>query len=109
MTDCANKNSKHWSRANPEKRRCVKYRDRYGITLEQYNKKFQSQNGQCAICGTIDFGDKFSPVDHNHETTQVRGILCDSCNRGLGYFKENTEALLDAIHYLERWDKVEDM
>ncbi len=35
-------------------------------------------------------------VDHNHNTNTVRELLCDLCNRGLGYFGENPEYLREA-------------
>ena len=70
---------------------------RYGITLEQY-KNFD-QN--CNICGSSEEGRGFKMnVDHDHETGIVRGLLCNSCNRGLGLLGEDN--LLKAIQYLNQ-------
>lgn len=41
-------------------------------------------------------------VDHCHLTGKIRGLLCDRCNRGLGYFKDNSKALLNASKYILR-------
>lgn len=43
-------------------------------------------------------------VDHNHETQQVRGMLCQSCNKGLGHFFDSIETLEAAAKYLKKWD-----
>ena len=39
-------------------------------------------------------------LDHNHGTGQFRGFLCDSCNTGLGKFKDDPDLLERAISYL---------
>lgn len=72
----------------------------YGITLEEYDKLLESQGGGCAICGGKDERFKFLPVDHCHKTKKVRGLLCQHCNRGLGYFRDSPELLRAAIAYL---------
>lgn len=75
----------------------------YGISLIQYENTLESQNGKCAICDKDQKNlKKKLYVDHDHETGEVRGLLCDRCNRGLGYFKENKSFLLRAIKYLEK-------
>lgn len=75
---------------------------RYGITLEDYDAMLLLQNGNCAICGGNGDGGLTLNVDHDHETMQVRNLLCGSCNRGIGQFKENSKLLFLAGEYLER-------
>jgi hypothetical protein len=75
----------------------------HNITLEDYNKMFEKQNGCCAICNKhqIEFNKKLS-VDHCHKTMIIRGLLCNHCNIALGYFKDNTDYLKNAIDYLSK-------
>ena len=75
----------------------------YGITMEDYNRMLEAQNRVCKICGASRTSKKLSlVVDHCHTTGKVRGLLCDTCNRALGMFKDSTEYLKNAIHYLEQ-------
>ena len=67
---------------------------RYGLSKEKYYEL--AENG-CMICGTFDD----LAVDHDHNTNEVRGILCRSCNRGLGCFKDSSDLILKAAAYLE--------
>lgn len=78
-------------------RRTIK--SRYGVTEEQYNRMAKAQGGVCAICGTVPTK-RFS-IDHNHVTKQVRGLLCNKCNMGLGYFKDSISSLEAAAKYLK--------
>jgi len=78
------------------------YKRKYGITLEDYNKIFTEQKGCCKICNTHQVELKIRlAVDHCHTTGKVRGLLCDTCNRGLGYLKDSPELLNNAINYLK--------
>jgi len=76
----------------------------YGLTLEDYNLRLSKQNGVCAICGKEEAisSKGVLSVDHDHKSGKVRGLLCDTCNRGLGHFFDNTEYLTNAILYLQQ-------
>jgi hypothetical protein len=75
---------------------------KYGLSLEEYSQMLIKQNGVCKICLKPQYpiGSALC-VDHNHKTGRVRGLLCYSCNAGLGKFQDNIEYLLKASYYLE--------
>lgn len=74
-------------------------RKKYGIELEEYEAMLAAQGGVCAICAATP-NDRRLAVDHCHVTGKVRGLLCSSCNIGIGYFRDSAEALAAAIKYL---------
>ena len=78
-------------------------RFKYGLEPEHKQALLEKQNYGCAICG-YKFGQKKGDikVDHCHSQGHVRGLLCDLCNRGLGYFKDNVDSFKNAINYLAR-------
>ncbi len=43
-------------------------------------------------------------ADHDHHTGNIRDFICDSCNTGLGRFKNGENYLLNAIQYLKERD-----
>jgi hypothetical protein len=74
----------------------------YGITPEQFASMEAGQGGKCAICGAGGFVKKGKLcVDHNHDTMKIRGLLCHSCNMGIGHFKDDISLLENAIKYLK--------
>lgn len=75
--------------------------DRYGITKEQFDKLLNDQNNKCAIC-KVEITGKSCHIDHCHESNNVRGLLCQLCNKGLGQFKDNVQFLTNAIKYLNK-------
>ena len=85
---------------SPEQKRNQKLRESYGISLNQYNDMVKIQNGKCAICRC----NERLVVDHNHDSGQVRELLCHGCNSGIGFFKENVDNLLKSIEYIKRWN-----
>lgn len=98
----ANKNKKEtsmrWHKENPDKVRNYNLVKNFGITIEQYRQMEKDQNGVCLICKQVE---NTLHVDHNHDTGEIRGLLCGRCNRGLGMFRDNTLLLLEAIKYLD--------
>lgn len=69
---------------------------KFGMTVEQYDALLLAQDGHCAICpSTTELC-----VDHNHTTGVVRGILCNPCNKALGFLKDDPARLAAAIEYL---------
>jgi hypothetical protein len=93
--------------AKPEYKRNEKNRQlriKFGITSEQYTEMFIKQNGCCAICNKNqnEFKRKLA-VDHDHKTGKIRGLLCSNCNTILGKLNDNSETLLNAIQYLNKY------
>ena len=88
----------------PEKLRQKSYREKHGITVEQYDVMFAAQHGRCAICGTTTPGKNVRnfTVDHCHQTSRIRGLLCRSCNMALGLLHDSVPAILKAADYLQR-------
>lgn len=75
----------------------------YGITEDDYNTLFNKQHGCCAICGVHQSQLKRRlHIDHDHQTGEIRGLLCMKCNRALGYFGDSVEHMTTAIQYLSR-------
>lgn len=74
----------------------------YGLSRDDYLKIVESQGGLCPICREpLNCSDSKSVhVDHCHSTGKVRGILCAWCNKGLGHFRDNDEALVRAASYV---------
>lgn len=85
-----------------EYRKRVRLRNDFGITTEQFEQMKETQSGCCAICGKHqDVLTKTLCVDHCHSTGKIRGLLCNNCNSGIGFLKDNTTILKAAIKYLE--------
>ena len=100
---------REWKSDNLDKVRQYKWKERYGITPEQYTEMLVCQGGCCAICGhpetAINVGTneiQKLAVDHCHITGKVRGLLCQDCNRGISKFHDDIKRLGNAIKYLTR-------
>lgn len=100
------KRSQEWRKNNPKKLKERKphwhRKTLYGISESEYQSKFESQNGMCAICNHKHIiGRRTSlAVDHCHKTGRFRGLLCQACNRAIGLMKECPARLSKAIEYL---------
>lgn len=76
-------------------------RSKYGISLEDYGRTLADQGDRCKICGTDKPGwGKTFFVDHDHKTGRVRGLLCDACNKLIGFSREDRTILASADLYL---------
>ena len=98
-----------WRKNNPEKKRAStrksELKAKYGLTLECFDRLMREQNGMCAICNhvfdqTSNIGN--ARVDHCHSSQKVRGLLCNSCNTGIGMLREDVGIFMRAVSYLRR-------
>lgn len=88
---------------SPHSRRTIALKTQYGISIEDYNRMYDEQQGKCMICNTprVNGGKDGLVVDHCHTTGDVRGLLCPSCNTGIGHMKDDVQSLGRAIEYLK--------
>ena len=86
---------REWVAANKERVAAHKAKSAYGIPLDEYEQLMHE--GKCAICGNTER----LRIDHCHVSERVRGVLCDSCNKGLGFFRDDPARLRAAIRYLK--------
>lgn len=110
---CKNAESREWYKNNKEKkaefskayRRTKKDQDlkkAYGIGVEQYDKYLDYQKYRCALCSKhADDHSRALAVDHCHTTGIIRGLLCDPCNRAIGFLKDDPDLLRKAADYVE--------
>ena len=110
----AKESAKQWREKNREKYRKwqadhrqenrEKYKEKnllrlYGIDRNGLDKMWNQQSGRCACCNT-ELTKQAWAIDHDHNTGQVRGLLCNSCNLGLGMFSDSVIVFLKAARYL---------
>ena len=84
----------------------------YGITEDEYLALLKRQGGRCAICRADkpNIATKSWYIDHDHSCCQgprscgrcIRGLLCQACNTGIGYFRDQPDLLKAAMDYLHR-------
>jgi transcription initiation factor IIE alpha subunit len=94
---------KRWRSRNPEAYRALRNKHRakvYGLTHGEVEAMLASQGGRCSICECrIDLS---AAIDHDHDTGQVRGLLCPKCNTALGLLDDNPERMERAASYIRR-------
>jgi len=87
---------------------------KYGIDLDAYNNLLLKQNNVCAICKGEQKRDGVRlSVDHDHKTKEIRGLLCDNCNRAIGFLQDDIERIFLVAEYVEsnknknipKWDR----
>lgn len=83
---------------------CAKHRHLYK-TYKFTNEQMKNLPTACELCGS----NEDLRVDHDHSCCSsartcgkcFRGVLCDRCNRALGFFYDNPNLLREAAKYLE--------
>lgn len=82
---------------------------RYGLQPGQYDEILAAQGGTCAICRNSSKDERSFDVDHDHITGEIRGLLCNGCNKGLGSFQDDPAILSAAIDYLARYNRQQEV
>lgn len=95
-------------RSHPDYGRYWQMKRKYDLTKEQFEAMWEACGGKCGICqNPLRLPERrqgqaldVCAIDHDHETSKVRGLLCFGCNKGLGLFKDSTALLTKAKEYL---------
>ena len=88
-----------------ERQRQANRKHRYGLDylpIEEMNKE---QGGLCAVCRKPFIQRNEPQMDHDHNTMEIRGLLCFQCNRGIGGLQDNPALCRVAAEYLERKER----
>ena len=82
-------------------------KNRYGMSVAEYNKLFVKQSGYCASCGThqVELKKRLG-VDHCHITGKIRGLLCDRCNRAFGLLRDDISVLESLLEYAKKYKNI---
>jgi hypothetical protein len=78
----------------------------YGLEYDEYERLLAFQGGRCYACGQVPRVRRLA-VDHDHETGQVRGLLCANdeygCNVQLRRILGDPAAAQRAADYAAKW------
>lgn len=99
-----NQNGQRWAKNNPEKYARMRLKSTikrfYGMTLEEYGALVVISENRCGICSKACPKGRRLPIDHDHSTREVRGLLCPQCNTLLSKVEECPDWLVKAQAYL---------
>jgi hypothetical protein len=85
-----------WRKANPEKRKAIALRAKFGLEIPEYRRLLEAQDNLCAICKrTAELH-----VDHCHSTNRIRGLLCMPCNTAIGHLGDDPDRIRAAASYV---------
>ena len=101
--DCANERRKEYYNRDKESgalKEMIWRRAGINMTHEAYVKRYEELDGCCEICDTKC---DVLCVDHNHETGEVRGLLCTPCNLAIENLQESVEVMRNAIKYIQKY------
>ena len=88
-------------------RRNYSYKRKYGITLDEFNERSEAQDHKCAICkvDAIHVEHGYLCVDHDHDSGEVRELLCKKCNHAIGLLMDSSTFCDAAGSYLRKHGK----
>lgn len=88
---------------NKKRYHLARIKREFGIDIAEYERLIKEQNNKCAICGELESGRNTNlSVDHCHKTNKIRGLLCNTCNTGIGLLNDCPKTLQSAIQYLNK-------
>jgi hypothetical protein len=99
---CKNTNAQTYYAAFPEKRRAIQLKNKFNLTIKEWDDLFDKQKGVCAICAHPEQNGKRLSIDHCHTSGRIRGLVCNRCNSGLGRFDDDSKLMRRAVEYLEQ-------
>lgn len=98
---CERIRSRNKRKKSPQSAKATQLKLKYGITGNVYDFLLKGQDYLCRICHkTPEENGKDLSVDHDHSTGDIRGLLCQKCNTGLGMFEDDPILLESAVVYL---------
>lgn len=101
---CHKQYQKRWREAHPIQKAHAAFvsglKVKYGLSLAQFEILLKRQKKVCAICKKPEQRNRRLSVDHCHSSKQVRGLLCDKCNVGIGRFNDDPKLIKRAYQYL---------
>lgn len=109
---CRAASCRNWNKNNPDKVKTLRLKFKFKTTPEAYNAKLEEQKHKCAMCGSLFCPENPPCMDHNRDCCDgdrscgkcVRGLLCGTCNAGLGCLHDSVVLLKAAIQYLKKWE-----
>ena len=98
-----------YRKERPEKVWAERIKREHGLTAEQYYHMLEEQHGVCYICLLSETRTMHGKVvrlviDHNHQTGQVRRLLCHACNVSVGLLQENPDRMRRMAQYIEQFN-----
>ena len=100
---------RYFQEGGKQRKRERQLKKSFGLTIDDYNKKLQTQDGLCAICkkpesslNAHSSGILPLAIDHDHQTGKVRDLLCSRCNQALGLLREDVEIAKNLVTYIQK-------
>ena len=104
---CSNEYERErWAGRTVEQKRSKWLKHKYNLTWKDYIEMYENQKGLCKLCdipisiSKEDNSREVACVDHCHTSGDIRGLLCNHCNRALGLIKDSAKVAERMVKYL---------